>query len=213
MQSPSFTLNFKATPKYRVSTVQLDMPYTRSELLTELENEEWVSPGNINPLGVDLWHSTRFKCMHPKAEHTKLTALTNFFNSNHAKHQLVSWLFTTAPALSFEYDWNIDTMCDHCLLHGEITKDSPGFVNVMHTDYRKLVATGMIYLTERDDPNLSTYFYDTMQRDNPVRMSTNFGNGWVHSNGNDTWHEGWNKTPNMRYSILLGLTMNVTPVR
>jgi hypothetical protein len=212
MQPRSFILNFKITPKDRVSTLQLDMPYTRSELLTELENEEWVSPGIINPLNADLWNGTRFKCMHPKPEHSKLTALANFLNSGQTKHQLISWLFDTTPSLSYEYDWTVDTMYKHCSLHSEITRDSPGFINVLHTDYRKLVATAMIYLTDRDDPTLSTYFYDTMERDNPIRMPTNFGHGWLHSNGNNTWHEGWNKTPEVRYTILLGLTMNVTPL-
>ena len=205
-------LHFTESTKHRVSTMRLDMPYSRDELIVELENEDWVSPGAINPLNIDLWNGERFKCMNPKPHHPKLTSILNFFKSPETKYQIVSWLFNTTPSLSYEYNWTVETMCRHCTLHGEITRDSPGFVNVLHTDYRKLVATGMIYLTENDDPNLSTYFYDTMQRDNPVRIPTNFSNGWLHSNGNDTWHEGWNKTPKVRYTILIGVTMNVTPL-
>lgn len=120
-------------------------------------------------------------------------------------------MFDHIPDLAWEYDCNVKSMFEQTRLHAEFSKDVPGFVNCLHTDYRKLVATGMIYFCEFDDPDLSTVFYDTFDRLNPLRMVTGFGKGWWHANGNDTWHEGWNRSYHDRYSCLLGLTLNVVP--
>lgn len=210
--SSDYRLEISRTEKDRLAKLKIHFPYTRKDLIDEIEKESWDNPGNINPLGVDLWQAQRAKCMRPKEEHGKVKSLCDWLSSDEIKRTLIDWMFDHIPALSWEYDYDKVSMFNHTLAHSELTRDVPGFVNVLHTDYRKLVATGMIYLTNRDSPDLSTYFYDTMDRQNPVRMTTEFGDGWWHANGNNTWHEGWNRTDQFRYVILLGLTLNVTPI-
>lgn len=207
-----FKLDFTPAEKHRAYRTKLVMPYSREEIIEEMDREAWVSPGTINPLGVDLWHATRYKVMEPTEENTKLQKLKEFLSSDELKAHIIDQMFNNLEELTWEYNYNRESMFNETHLHCEFTKDMPDFVNPLHTDFRKLVATGLIYLTENDDPNLSTMFYDDMDRTNPVRMTTNFGDGWWHANGNTTYHEGWNKTDQVRYVILQGLTMNVVPI-
>jgi hypothetical protein len=203
-------IKITATGKWKLAHIHVDIPYTFEEVLKELGNETWVSPGDLNPLNVDLWQGQRAKCMNPRGK--ILTQIQSYLCDESTVWSLIHWMYDTIPGFAQDYDWSPQDMFDHCMFHAELTRDAPGFVNVLHTDYRKLVATGMLYLTKQDDSNLSTVFYDTANRGNPVRMTTNWGDGWWHANGNDTWHEGWNHTQSIRYSFLLGLTLNVQPV-
>jgi len=208
----NFPIYIENTSKYKVSKFQIDLPYTYEELLSEFENEEWLNPRVITKIEIDRWDSTRVKCMSPKPENLKLCELAHFFRSEELKYKFVHWLYDTDESMYWEWDWGPDEMCRHTRLHGEFSKDSPGFVNDLHTDYRLLVATGLVYWAKEDNPDLSTVFYDDLNRSNPVRMTTNFATGWFHANSNNTWHEGWNRTNQMRYSTLLGLTLNVSPI-
>lgn len=205
-------LQINQATKRRVFTLNFNFGFSRQDLMQELEDEHWRSPSEFNPLGTDLWDAQRAKVMEPKANHPIMRQLVEYFHSRELKQQLIDYMFAHLPDLSWEYNCDPTSMAEETYLHGEFTRDSPGFVNVLHTDYRKLVATGMIYLTERDDPDLSTMFYDSFERTNPVRIPTHFGQGWWHANGNDTWHEGWNRTNQYRYTVLLGLTMNVQKI-
>lgn len=211
MLTPSVVIN--KTNKRRLFTLDFDFKISRDQLLEELENEDWRSPGDYNPLGIDLWSAQRSKVLDPRITNRFMHGIRDYLQSNQLKMQLIGKMFEHLPDLTWEYNWNPESCSDETILHAEFTRDAPRFVNVLHTDYRKLVATGMIYLTESDSEDLCTMFYDTQDRQNPVRMETNFGQGWWHANGNDTWHEGWNRTDSYRYSILLGLTMNVVPVK
>jgi hypothetical protein len=207
-----FPINIEPTGKWKVSKFHIDLPYTYDELLAEFENEDWVSPGMINNLGNDNWGATRFKIMNPKSENRRLTELTKFFRSPELKKKFVYWLYESDTSFQYDWEWTPDEMCEHTILHGEFSKDVPGFVNVLHTDFRKLVATGLVYYAKTDDPDISTVFHDDPNRTNSFRMTTNFGDGWLHANGNNTYHEGWNRTDYPRYSTLIGLTLNITKI-
>jgi hypothetical protein len=74
---------------------------------------------------------------------------------------------------------------------------------------RRLVATGMIYLCDSNDPDQASAFYDTPDRQSEQIVETGYGLGWVHSNNWNTWHDGWNRTDQIRYSILLALTLQL----
>lgn len=206
-----FPVTLKKTHKLRLSTMQIDLPFTYDNLLAELENEDWVNPGTINHLGNDNWAATRYKVMFPKEEHTCMRSLHNFFNSDELKRVLVDRLYDSDPMFQFDWEWTPEDMCNHTVLHGEFSKDMPGFHNIIHTDYRKLVATGLVYWAKEDNPDVCTTFYDSLDKKNPIPVATNFGTGWFHGNGNETYHEGWNRTDKPRYSTLIGLTLNITP--
>jgi len=207
-----FPVTFNKTHKRRLLTMQINLPFTYDNLLAELENEDWVNPNTINNLGNDNWGNSRFKVMHPKQEHKCMNQLQHFFCSETLKRAFVDQLYESDPTFVFDWEWTPEEMCKHTNMHGEFSKDMPGFHNQLHTDYRKLVATGLVYWAKENNPDVCSVFYDSQDRKNPIPMTTNFGDGWFHGNGNETYHEGWNRTNKPRYSTLIGLGLNVTPV-
>ena len=193
--------------RYLVSKLHLRMPFSYEDIIAELENEEWKPHGEVAPVGHNPWPGSRYKVLNPKWENQRLVSISNYFRSNDFKRQSIDWMYDNYPGTDVAWGMDRDTMFRQSETHIEFTRDMPGFVNALHTDYRKLIATGMIYFSNQDSEDLSSYFYRTEQRDDPVRMTTNFGDGWWHLNGHYTWHEGWNRTDSVRYSGLLGLTI------
>ncbi len=196
--------------RYLVSKLYLDMPFTYSQIIAELENEEWKPHGDVAPVGHNPWPGTRYKVLQPKSENKALVQISRYFSSLAFKRQAIDWMYDNYPGTDVAWGMDRDTMFKRSQTHIEFTRDMPGFVNDIHTDYRLLIATGMVYFSESDNPDLSTYFYKTEDRQEPVRMTTGFGDGWWHQNGHYTWHEGWNRTDKVRYSGLLGLTVHTS---
>lgn len=207
-----YPIEIQPTQKYRVARFHVDLPYTLEDLLPELNNEDWIPHGEIGEVGNNPWPGTRFKVLRPRAENQRLIELWHYVCSDWLKRTFIDWMYANIRNIDIDWDWRPENMFNCCHIHGEFTKDMPGFVNDIHTDYRKLVATGMIYLSAGDNPDTSTYFCDNIERKNQFRIPSGLGDGWWHANGNDTWHEGWNKTNQPRYSILLALTVNTTPL-
>lgn len=207
-----FELKITPTTKNRVGRLYLSIPYTYSEIYEELERENWQSMSEIHQLGIDLWLGKRLKCRIPAYNNYKLQHIQRYFKSEKVKREFIKFLYEITPNLLVNWDFTQDDMFNHTHFHGELTKDLPGFECNLHTDYRRLVGTGLIHWSEYDDPDLRTVFYNDCDRSNPIEMTTNFGDGWIHANGNDTWHDGWNRTKKNRYSTLLALTANVRPI-
>ena len=190
-----------------VSELKLELPFDRAQIIQELENENWVPHGEVAPVGHNPWPNTRYKCLRPQWENQALTAISRYFGSVAFKRQAINWMYQEYHGIDVTWGMSAEEMCRKSRTHIEFTKDMPGFVNDIHTDYRQLIATGMIYFSEHDTPDLSSYFYTDQNRSNPTRITTAFGDGWWHMNNYDTWHEGWNRTDQVRYSGLLGLTI------
>lgn len=195
----------------RVFSLHIAIPFDYHDVLAELESISWHNPSQYARSGLDLWDTQRLKCLHIGPELPKLYQILNQLTSTQSKYLFIDAMLENVPDIAWEYDFDREQMFDCTNLHAELTRDAPGFVNVLHTDFRLLVATGMVYLTDSDNTELSTMFYTSQQRTEPLRMTTNFGDGWWHVNGNNTYHEGWNRTDRFRYSFLLGLTLNVVP--
>jgi len=87
-------------------------------------------------------------------------------------------------------------------------QDRPGHITTLHIDTSSLIAAGMCYLIDNDDPQQSTIFYTDDQYSNPLRMNTGWGHGWLAANMNKSWHEGFNKSNCNRHSILFGLSIS-----
>ena len=196
--------------RYLVSQLKLDMSWERAQVIAELENEEWVPHGMVAPVGHNPWPNTRYKCLRPKWENQTLITLSEFFRGEKFRRQAIDWMYQEYHGIDVTWGMSADEMFRRSRTHIEFTRDMPGFVNDIHCDYRQLIATGMIYFSDTDSPDISTYFYTTKDRAEPLRMPTKFGDGWWHMNYHNTWHEGWNRTDQVRYSGLLGLTINVT---
>jgi hypothetical protein len=202
------TLNTKFIGIRRfVSELKLELPFERAQIIQELDSEDWVPHGEVAPVGHNPWPNTRYKCLRPQWKHQALTAVSRYFGSVEFKRQAIDWMYQEYHGIDVTWGMGAEEMCRRSRTHIEFTKDMPGFVNDIHTDYRQLIATGMVYFSDHDTPDLSSYFYTDQNRSNPTRMTTAFGDGWWHMNNYDTWHEGWNRTDQVRYSGLLGLTI------
>lgn len=201
-------IKIEILPKaHNYSTLKVTFPWPREELIAELEQQEWRPYGMETAVKHDVWTGKRYKVHRPTTP--KLQEIVNFFRQDSARNYLIECLYRDKPILQTNwqmYPWRMSVNTE---LHAEFTKDLPGFENGLHCDMRRLVATGVIYLCDENNENLASCFYDTPMRDNPQIVETGYGMGWVHSNDWNTWHDGWNRTDQTRYSILLGLTLKL----
>jgi hypothetical protein len=193
--------------RYNFSSLKVDFPWSREEIIAEMEKENWHPYGVETAVKHDAWTGKRFKCHRPASP--ILQKISGFFAKDSTRDYLIECLYRDKPILQINWQMYPWRMSQNTELHAEFTKDMPGFENGVHCDMRRLVATGMIYLTDGDNPDLSSAFYDHPNRENPCRVPTGFGVGWVHSNDWNTWHDGWNRTNETRYSILLALTLKL----
>ena len=201
-------IDFQIYPhKHNHSLVNIKFPWPRERIMSELEAEDWRPYGAETAVKHDAWAGKRYKVHRPKGP--ILQEISRFFREDSTRDYLINCLYRDKEILQINWQMYPWRMSMNTELHAEFTRDLPGFENGIHCDMRRLVATGMIYLVDGDDENLSSAFYDNPMRDNPVRVKTGFGKGWVHSNDWNTWHDGWNRTQQVRYSILLGLTLKL----
>ena len=201
-------IKIEILPKaHNYSTLKVTFPWPREELIAELEQQEWQPYGMETAVKHDVWTGKRYKVHRPTT--SKLWQIQQFFREDSTRDYLIECLYRDKPILQVNwqmYPWRMSVNTE---LHAEFTKDLPGFENGLHCDMRRLVATGVIYLCDGNNENLASCFYDTPMRDNPQIVETGYGMGWVHSNDFNTWHDGWNRTEQTRYSILLGLTLKL----
>ena len=192
--------------EHQLYATKLTLPYSRDEIMHELNNEEWRKFSDTNTTGYDIW-PLRFKILQAKS--SLLREIQGFFNEQKTREDLVDKLFETSPNIRGNYGLTKDEMIANTCLHGEFTKDKPGFMCGRHIDFRLLAATGGIYLSDRDDPDIATYFYRSYNDEKEyARSTTNFGDGWLQVNDNDVWHDGGNNSKDHdRYSILVALTL------
>lgn len=191
----------------RVSTLRVQFPWPRQQLIADLEQEDWRPYGQETAVKHDAWPGTRFKLHRPQSP--RLQSIIEFFARDSTRDYLIECLYRDKPILQINWQMYTWRMSMNSILHAEFTRDLPGFHNGLHCDMRRLIGTGMIYLVDRDDENLASCFYANPNREDPRMIPTGYGLGWVHSNDWDTWHDGWNRTQEVRYSILLGLTLKL----
>lgn len=191
-----------------LSNIQLSLDYDYSTIINELENEIWVPQGEKQYVGQENnAFNYRWLIQNQNPKSRKLQAIINYIQSAEVHDLALESLYSYSP--QFEGLWGMDLskMRRFAHWHAYYQKDQPGWHLKLHTDYRRLIATGMIYLTEKDDPNLSTYFYWENKKENEIRLTTNFGDGWLHVNDGPNFHVGMNNSNHDRYSILIGLTI------
>ena len=200
--------NFKLDVQHRTHQLyklKLTMPYTSEEVIQELNKESWQKFSETNTTGYDIW-PLRFKTQHPQSH--MLREIQEFFRQDSTKSDLVDYLFETSPNIRGNYGMTKDAFIKNTSLHGEFTKDKPGFMCGRHIDFRLLAATGGIYFLKEDNPDLATYFYRSYNDEKEyARSTTECGDGWMQVNDNDVWHDGGNKSTEDRYSMLVALTI------
>lgn len=207
-------MNIEFTSKqFYLGTIKFDIGIPYAELISILEQEDWIDVNWRSEAwqgGTD-W-SKRFEVRDFSKnggrgyKNNKLNEIIEFLQSEEVHEKAVDLLYSWPEFFSL---WNMDkkTMRDFVFWHAHFHKDVPGYFLGPHTDYRRLVATGLIMLTEHDDPDLSTTFMWKNKVDNALRMTTNYGDGWLHVNTHENIHMGHNKSNKDRYSIMLGMTI------
>jgi hypothetical protein len=205
-QSNFDNINFDLDPlNYKVLGINFSNGHSQKEIVEELKKEKWNPYGVETKIDHDLWKGYRYKVHRPASP--MLQQIVRYFLSSEAKRKVIDALYAQKTEFKSMWGMTADMMMDNSLLHAEFTKDLPGFENGIHCDYRLLIGTGLVYFTDQDSGDHCTVFYDDPQRNNPFRVPSDFGQGWFHANDWNTWHDGWNRTTEDRYSMLLGLTV------
>ena len=187
--------------------LHLDTGYDFDVINNELKKESWIPYNKTNLSAGQVAYETRYKKNWPDSE--ILRSIVSFMRSEETKRQYIDTFYSTHNPY-FESIWCMKPadMYDFVEIGAEFVLDRPGFEIPVHIDNRMLVSTGWVYLTPRDDPEWSTYFYhDTKKSDPPTRATTNPGDGWLIFNDFNTWHEGYNRTQEDRFGIILSLTI------
>jgi hypothetical protein len=189
------------------SQLIVNFPWPLEQVIAELEQEQWRPYGMETGVAHDIWTGKRYKLHRPQGQ--ILQQIMQYFAQESTRRYVVECLYRDKPNMAVNWQLYPWRMIQNTMLHAEFTKDLPGFENGIHCDMRRLVGTGMIYLCEGNNPNLASAFYSHPDRWSENIVETGYGLGWIHSNDWDTWHDGWNRTDQVRYSILLGLTLRI----
>jgi hypothetical protein len=185
-----------------VYTLVLDLPWTNSEIVSELDQEIW-SPDEAGYSQSSF--ATRYRLR--SVTQPTLKQIEAYVEHGDFKHQIIDTLWTT----DFPGHWGVDAnrMDLMTFIYGLFTKDLPGYRIPVHIDDRMHVIQGMIYFVDGDDPNQSTTVYSTKDKDNPYRIPTGNGMGYFAANTNDSWHAGHNASDRVRYSMVFGIRLDL----
>jgi hypothetical protein len=190
-------------------TISLDHSY--NDIISALESEEWQAHSDRkddaglagNP------YAERAGLLNPKSQ--VLKDIMDFINSDSVKEQLVNFVYSTQGNYisSLWEGWGNEQMLQHTFWGCMFNRDRPGFHIPVHLDTRLQVATAMFYFVAEDDPLQSTVYYTDKNCSDPVRINNEVGNGVLHINDHTAWHEGYNKSNVIRYSLICGLLLKV----
>jgi hypothetical protein len=136
----------------------------------------------------------------------RLQLISDYFRGDIFKQLMIDTLYNS-PGFSGHWAISPERMFNTTVSMGNLICDKPGHNTGIHLDNRCLVATGMCYFTEVDDPNISTWFFDSQEKENPLRMKTEFSTGWFAANMHNSWHDGYNKSDYDRYTLMYGLAL------
>lgn len=212
-------ISISDTVKDLVYKLNYETPLSPKDLISKMDKENWIQENynrelNANRQGggrLVIKGSERGKLSKDLIVDADLKSIFEYVTGQTFKMQILEKLFQSESFLRLWGIKNIYLFDRLTTLTANLVIDQPGCVVKIHLDNRMLVATGMLYINEKpaDQGLQSTIFYSDPQRNNPLFMETGFGNGWVAVNMQDNWHEGFNQSKEKRYSILLGLELNV----
>ena len=186
-----------------IYTFQFDLSCANATILHALQQETW-QPDEAGYAQNDF--ETRYRLTQPVD--SRLIAIQDCIQNNDFKNQIISTLYQESL---FPGYWGLsqERMMDQTFIYGVYTLDRPGYSIRTHTDDRMHVAQGMIYFIPTDDPDQSTTFYTTFEGDNPMRIPTGPGAGYVAANTNNSWHTGKNSSDKDRYSLIFGIRLKL----
>lgn len=193
--------------RFFLLNIKMHFDHDYHTILAELKKEKWKPQGLVQYTGQENDAFYKRWVIDGDIKSPVLQDIINYIQSEPVHKKAVEHLYSFSP--QFEGLWGMpkEKMLRFAQWHAYFQNDKPGFDLKIHTDYRRLVATGLIYLTQDDHPDISTYFYWDNKQENEIRMTTNFGDGWLHVNDAPNYHGGSNKSNEDRYTILVGLTI------
>ena len=189
-----------------VYSVNLDLGCTYDEIIQDLSNESWTPDRGAYGQG-DLVE--RYYIEWDQIKNPRLQRIQDYACSDGFRRSVIDRLYSE-PLFAGHWSIGPNEMFHATASSGRFLRDRPGYHCGLHLDNRLQVASGMIYFANGDDESISTTFYTTEARRDPVRIPTGFGAGWIAANMHDSWHDGWNRGDHDRYSMLLsiGLKLN-----
>jgi hypothetical protein len=186
-----------------IYTLQLDLPYTNEEIVSDFKSEVW-SPDEVVP-GQSSFPS-RFRLR--SVTRPRLQEIAHYVEHGDFKRKIINTLWSN-PEFSGYWGTDADRMDSITFIYGIFTRDLPDYFIRIHTDNRMHVVQGMIYFVDGDDPAQSTTMYSTQSGDDPYRIPTGHGLGYFAANTNDSWHAGQNISSQDRYSLIFGLSLDL----
>jgi hypothetical protein len=188
-----------------VYKVNLDIRADYANIIASLEKETWFP--DQGAYGQSNFVS-RYYLNWDQVQNTYLQEIQDWSCSDDFRRSVIDQLYSEP---NFAGYWSIDpeTMFRTTVSSGRFLKDLPGFGAGVHIDNRLQVAAGMIYFIDGDDENQSTTFYSTPTGADPCRIPTGHGHGWIAANMHDSWHDGWNRSAQNRYSLILSLGLKI----
>jgi hypothetical protein len=193
--------------KNKVLKLHLTMPYDYAIIAKELKNELWTEHARSYQRAND---GVNFRAVLPTPQSPILKEILDFVSSDEIKKQLIDQLYEDFPSIANTWEgWDSTKMFNVTTWGGQFLKDIPGYQLEKHLDTRLQIATGLIYFTEKDNPDWSTTYYTDQTGTDKIRIENNFCDGVLHINDYDTWHEGWNRSTQDRYLLIIGLILNV----
>lgn len=183
----------------RLVQIKLDFDISSNEVISLLEQEDWqVHPSQ--PLRSHL----------PFPKNEKLKDILQFVRSNYFVRKTMDKFHEMNPTgLQFTYAMTTDEFYLKSDVDCMFVRDQPSYISRIHLDPEKMIFTGIIYLSESDDPLVSTYFYTDDKKSNEFRSPTVYGTGWLQFNNRTSWHEGGNQGSGIRYILLFSYHFNV----
>ena len=215
---------FENTQRPLIYGLKLESAYTADSFMQELPNENWQvevfknvggrqggKRCTINGVGR---YSSR-----AVTDSIKGSILRELFTYTLSQSFKAQWLSAMLADPSFCKLWgssDLDEISSYTIVQSNYVLDNSQAKIGLHLDNRLLVATGMIYLNQSDSETAlqqSTTFYTDQNKSNPFVIEPKFGTGWAAANTHNSWHEGHNISTQSRYSLLLGISVDIGKIR
>lgn len=171
-------------------STSIDAEFTDVRLLPPFHRNEMLRRTILEPVGV-------------------YKDLIYYLQGRDFKERLVDVLCTGSQ---FKDSWGpefIKRMHDVTEVSAAICAEDTHVVGKTHLDYRTDVASGMIFLDNEDKPNRATSFYRDVTKQPVYRASTEQGKGWFLPNSHNSWHNGGNRSADIRYFVIYNLKLRI----
>jgi len=178
------------------------------EILEELKQENWVP---ITPTHLDEYYTKRHRLDDGYGIKGLLVRkVYTFMRSSEFKKTMLDLIWKD---MTFQHKWgprlNYEKINNCTIVEFGFDKDCPGFSTDLHLENRCQIAFGKIFFVPEDAENKSSYFYRTINRDDPLRVPVGMGLGWLCVNTHEGWHEGYNASEEDRYSSSINFTFDI----